>query len=194
MRRALVLAVVLLAASACRGDDPVIGLPSPGPSPSPSPSPTASPTELEGSTCQEVQGGSPDAVPEFHEVEVSSEEGMDVVTFRFQPGAGPPVAPSHLVRFVDELITDGEGAPAEVEGEAFVLVIFSAFAVDLSTEEPVEIYTGPDELTPRLGVVREAELLGDFEAQVTWGIGLSRKACYVVEVSADELSVAFPSA
>lgn len=119
---------------------------------------------------------------------------MDRVSFRFRqtdPDATDP--PLYFVRYVDQLVTDGEGAPVEVEGKAFVHVSFMAVGVDLSSETPIEVYTGPDEFTPAFPTVRELEKTGDFEGVVSWGIGLVRKACVVVEASDRELVLQFPS-
>jgi hypothetical protein len=132
-------------------------------------------------------------VPDFIGVGVKRTPKLERITFFFRP-RDPAIdqAPSHFVRFVDTLNTDAEGAPADVEGEAFLLVVFSAFGVDLSGEEPVQIYKGPKELTPDLSTVVELEQVGDFEATISWGIGLSRRACYVLEAERDHLTLEFP--
>jgi hypothetical protein len=170
------------------------GRPSPTPT---SPAPTASPTptELPGASCEDQTQGSGRNLPDFVGVEVESESGVDRVTFEFEPNQpnakGPPY---YVVRFQDELHTDPQGAPADIEGEAFVLVVFGALGVDLSGEQPVEIYTGPTEFTPGFGTVREVEQLGDFEATVSWGIGLSSRECFVVDAGPDHLTLEFASA
>jgi hypothetical protein len=38
-------------------------------------------------------------------------------------------------------------------------------------------YTGSRDLTPGLPVLQEVEQLGDFEAVLSWGAGLSRASC-----------------
>jgi hypothetical protein len=138
--------------------------------------------------------GDPKNTPDFVAVEVESKGGLDRVTFRFRKrGGAPDVPPFHIVRFVDELTTDPQGAAADVEGDAFVQIIFQAFGVDLSGEEPVEIYTGPKEFTPKLPTVLEVEELGDFEATISWGIGLSARACFVVDATPTSIALEFPS-
>lgn len=168
------------------------------PPPTPTtPEETASPTptELPGASCQDRTGGDARNLPDFVAVDVQSEGGVDRVTFEFEPNR-PNVKrpPYHVMRFQDELHTDPEGAPADIEGEAFVLVVFGALGVDLSSEEPVEIYTGPREFRPGFGTVREVEQLGDFEATITWGIGLSVQECFVLDTGPDHLTLEFPSA
>jgi hypothetical protein len=157
-------------------------------------SPTPSP-DRPASTCETVNGGNPANLPRFTEVEVESEDGVDRITFEFEPEPSAPNRPPwHHISFVDELITEGEGRPVEVEGNAFVIVSFQAIGVDLSGEEPVEVYTGPKEFTPGYATLKEAEHLGDFEAQVSWGLGLSDRTCFVLEARQDRITLEFPSA
>ncbi|HEX2032301.1 MAG TPA: hypothetical protein VHL78_13060 [Actinomycetota bacterium] len=195
MRRPIALVLGLLLAAACGGEAPPASRGSPA-EPSPGePTPTrASPASLPGASCRGRGGGSPRNIPDFVNVDVERRAGVERVTFQFRPrDAGLSRPPSHFVKFAETLSTGGEGAPAEVEGQTFVVVVFSAFGVDLSGEQPVQIYTGPTELKPGFGTVLELEQLGDFEATVTWAIGLSRKACFVVDARPDRLVLEFPS-
>lgn len=187
----LVCAVVLSACGQPQGD----GARPPTTPASPEPIASPTPTELPGASCEDRTAGSGRNLPDFVDVEVESEGGVDRVTFVFepnQPNAKQP--PYHVVRFQDELHTDPEGAPADIEGEASLLVVFGALGVDLSGEEPIEIYTGPEEFTPRFGTVREVEQLGDFEATISWGIGLAAEECFVLDSGPDHLTLEFPSA
>lgn len=196
MRRAgLLLVAALLLPGACREPRPTVPSPEPRPpSPSPSPEEPGTPAALPGASCDDRGGGSFDNTPDFVEVRVESEDGVDRVSFLFAPrNPDTTQPPSHYVRFVDELVEDPEGVPADVAGEAFVHISFTAIGVDLSGEEPREIYTGPRELTPGFPTVVEVEELGDFEAVVSWGIGLSRRECFVLEASPTEITLAFPS-
>ncbi len=191
-------AAALLVASACNGDEPVLlpGSPSPSPTPTASPSPTATgtatPDELAGASCDDREGGDPNNFPDFVEVKIEAEDGSEKVEFRFEPEDSPEVAPQHFVRFVDQLVTAGEGAPVDVAGEAFLEVSFMARGVDLSGPDVELIYTGPKEFTPGLSTVLEVEQTGDFEGLVSWGIGLSREACFVLEARGDRLILEFP--
>lgn len=189
MRRGGLALVVLAIAVGCRQE------PTP-PAASPTESPTASPTpkELPGASCEERMAGDAENTPDFIAVKVTSRAAVDRVTFRFRQREGAPdVPPFHIVRFVDEPTTDPQGAPADIEGEAFVQIIFQAFGVDLSGEEPVEIYKGPKEFTPGFPTVLEVDELGDFEATISWGIGLSSRACFVVDATPTRITLEFPS-
>ena len=188
MRRSAILALVWLAA-AC-SEPAFVGS---GSSPEPSGSPET-PAELPGASCRNVNAGNPANLPDFVDVDLESGAGEDRITFTFEPEPDAPDAPPfHVVSFVDELATEGEGAPVEVEGEAFLLVAFQALGVDLSGEEPREVYTGPKQFTPGFGTLLEVVHLGDFEGQVSWGLGLSRKACFVLDAAQDHLTLSFPS-
>jgi hypothetical protein len=183
----------LLALVSCAGatEGPAGPAPRPGESQEPG---GEQPEALPDSTCENTTGGNPENFPRFVEVEVEPGE-TDRITFRFEPDAGAPNEPPlHFINFTDQLITDGEGREVDAAGESFVVVSFQAVGVDLSEEEPVEIYTGPKRFTPGLGVLLEAVHLGDFEGQVSWGLGLSRDACFVLEAEADHITLEFPSA
>jgi hypothetical protein len=194
MRRLWSLLCMCLLLAAC-GQEPQVGAPPSTRPETPDQTESPTPTDLPGASCDDRTGGDARNLPDFTEVEVESEEGVDRVTFRFEPNQ-PNVKqpPYHVVRFQDELHTDPEGAPADIEGEAFILVVFGALGVDLSGEEPEEIYTGPKEFTPGFGTVREVQELGDFEATITWGIGLSSEECFVLDAGPDHLTLEFPSA
>jgi hypothetical protein len=159
-----------------------------------SPSPAGSPGQLPGASCEDQEGGNSQIFPDFVSVDLKSEGGVDRVSFRFRqtdPEATDP--PLYFVRYVDQLKTDGEGAPVEVEGKAFVSVSFMAVGFDLSGETPIAVYTGPNEFTPEFPTVRQLKKTGDFEGVVSWGIGLARKACVVVQATDSELVLEFPS-
>lgn len=193
MRRPTPLALILLALVACAG--PREGPAGPAPNPGEPQEPGAEqPEALPDSTCEDLTGGNPANFPPFVEVELESGE-RDSITFRFQPDAGAPEEPPlHFISFTDKLITDGEGREVKAEGEAFVVVSFQAIGVDLSGEKPVEVYTGPKRFTPGFGVLLEAVHLGDFEGQVSWGLGLSRNSCFTLEAEPDHITLEFPSA
>jgi hypothetical protein len=157
--------------------------------------PAPVPADLPGASCRNVNAGNPANFPDFVGVDVESEGSVDRITFRFRPTPDAPQDPPwHFISFVDELVTEGEARPVEVEGNAFLVVSFQAIGVDLSSEEPVEVYKGPKRFTPDAPVIKEAVWLGDFEGQVTWGLGLAERTCFVVEAAPDHLTLRFPSA
>ena len=176
--------------------------PSPDPTmtPSPEPTETAEPSpepaeELLGVDlrCGRYEDGSDEVFPDFVDLSINEKAGAGIarIRFQFEPMAGQTDAPWHIIDFTDQLVTDGEGAPVDVEGEAFVAVTFMAQGVDLSGEEFVEIYTGPKEFHLDGPIILEVEQTGDFEGMVSWGIGLSEKTCYTVDAGPDHLTITF---
>ena len=189
-RKLLILVLAASVATAC-ADRP----PGPGPGAEPTESPSEKPSSLPNTTCEDVQAGNPSNFPDFVEVDLESKAGVDRIRFEFEPDPGAPEDPPlHFIHFTEQLVTEGEGAPVEVEGAAFLVVAFQAIGVDLSTEQPEEVYTGPDHFTPRFGTLREVVQLGDFEGQVSWGLGLASKQCFVLEAEADHITLEFASA
>jgi uncharacterized protein len=54
------------------------------------------------------------------------------------------------------------------------------------TKERVDI-----EMAAHGGTIVEIEQTGDFEGMVSWGIGLTHKACYAVDAAPDHLTITF---
>jgi len=67
-------------------------------------------------------------------------------------------------------VKDASGQPVTMRGSAGLRIVFHGASGATS-------YTGSRDLTPNLRVVQEVEQLGDFEAVMSWGAGLSRAAC-----------------
>ena len=195
MRRAALLALALLVSACADGSGGADPTPTPTPTeaPSPTPTPTATSDDLADASCDDRQDGDPSNFPDFVEVSIESEGATEKVEFRFEPEGDPGDAPQYFVGYTDQLVADGEGAPVDVEGEAFVSISFMARGVDLSGEEFEPIYTGPTEFAPGFSTVLEVEQTGDFEGLVSWGIGLSSRACFVVEARPDRIILEFPA-
>ncbi|HEX6207281.1 MAG TPA: hypothetical protein VF058_02875 [Actinomycetota bacterium] len=168
--------------------------PSPEPTESPEPDPTGSPWPAPVTSCARTEAGSDAVFPDFVDLSIQEPDvvpGRASITFHFEPMAGQTEAPWHIIDFTDQLVTDGEGAPVDVQGETFVAVTFMARGVSLDGEEIVEIYTGPKEFRLDGPIMLEVEQTGDFEGMVSWGIGLSEKTCYAVDAGPDHLTITF---
>jgi hypothetical protein len=114
-------------------------------------------------------------------VAVGHHEGFDRVVFQFR-GTG---LPGYRVEYVEPpLKEDGSGNPVDVAGNAFVTVRMEpASGFDLNTGEGVLVYKGPKRL-PGTGVVKDVVRTGDFEAVLTWAIGLEAKVPFLVTTTA----------
>lgn len=118
-------------------------------------------------------------------VETGRHEGFDRIVWTFD-GA----TPAYRVTYVDRPITeDGSGTPIDVRGDAMLQIILTpASGTDLSGEEVRKIYEGPERIdgsASGTSVVEEVVLTGDFEATLSWVIGLDRRAPFTVTELSD---------
>ena len=136
---------------------------------------------LEGAGTDPVTGSATgDETALLERIAVARHEGYDRVVFQFRnhlPGyrieyRSPPFA------------EDGSGAPVDVAGAAFVVVRMEpASGFDLNTGEGELVYKGPKRL-PGASVVKEVVRTGDFEAVLTWAVGLEEKVDFRVTTAA----------
>ena len=126
-------------------------------------------------------------------IAVGRHEGYDRVVFQFQNGL-----PGYRIEYVQPpLHEDGSGKPVSVKGNAIVSVRMEpASGFDLNTGEGVMTYKGPkriDGSSAGTSVVQELVRTGDFEAVLTWAVGLSDKVDFRVQTatSPDRLIVDF---
>ena len=148
---------------------------------------TATTTATEPTTSGEVfEGGTepvtaPAEVSEtalLERVAVAGHDGYDRVVFQFRYGL-----PGYRVEYVDPpLREDGSGNVVELEGNAFLVVRMEpASGFDLSVPEGKLIYTGPRRIAgDSTTVVREVVRTGDFDAVLTWAVGLDERVPFRV--------------
>ena len=106
--------------------------------------------------------------PTLVDVRTGSHPGFDRVVFEFR-GA----VPEHRVDYVDQLVQDGSGNPVAVAGGADLAVVFEgANAHDMDSGNPT---VSPRRFSPGLPAVKELAQVGDFEAVVSYGIGVDRE-------------------
>jgi hypothetical protein len=107
------------------------------------------------------------STPTMVDVRAGRHPGVDRVVFEFQ-GA----VPEHHVRYVDQLVEDGSGAPVSVAGSADLEVVFQGANAHTAAGAPT---VSPRRFSPGLTAVKEVAQIGDFEAVVSYGIGLDRR-------------------
>jgi hypothetical protein len=113
-------------------------------------------------------------------IAVGRHEGYDRVVFQFKNNL-----PGYRVEYVEPpLKEDGSGKPVSVSGNAVVVVRMEpASGFDLNTAEGVMVYKGPRRIegaSAGTSVVEELVRTGDFEAVLSWAIGLSDKVDFRV--------------
>jgi hypothetical protein len=113
-------------------------------------------------------------------IAVGRHEGYDRVVFQFEN-----TLPGYRVEYVQPpLKEDGSGKPVSVKGNAVVVVRMEpASGFDLNTGEGVMVYKGPkriDAAGAGTSVAQELVRTGDFEAVLSWAVGLSDKVDFRV--------------
>jgi len=113
-------------------------------------------------------------------VEIGRHNGFERVVFEFRNEL-----PGYLIEYLEgPLSEDGSGNPVQLEGTAYLVVRMEpASGFDLSVPEGELVYTGPRRLSgPAAGAVKVREVVrtGDFEAVLTWAIGLDERTPFRV--------------
>jgi hypothetical protein len=154
------------------------------------PTTTAAPTTTQATTTTtfgttDDKEGEGEGEPGGHltDVRVGEHDGFTRVVFEFD-GTGIPM---YRVTYADPpFATSGEGAEVPVDGTFFLHVLaFPARTVDIEDPDFPPTYTGPDRFAPGLGVITEVVLIDDFEAAMTWVIGLSAEKGFTVDTLTD---------
>ena len=121
---------------------------------------------------------SPPAGPAYlTAVRTGREEGFDRVVFEFEG-----TLPGYVVGYADDQLTaDGSGAPIPLPGEGALEVrMEQASGVRFEGSQVEETYTGPPRIPVDGGIVTEVVRAGDFEGQLTWGLGVRQRAPFRV--------------
>jgi hypothetical protein len=119
-------------------------------------------------------------------VKIDSDTCADRVVFDFRPGGGEE--PGYTVEYkpaAEAQTEDASGRHIPIAGNAFLVVRFEpAATADLSGAKFERTYTGPRKIAPAgMNWVQEVAKTGDFEAVLTWTIGLSQKRPFTVTSS-----------
>jgi hypothetical protein len=124
-------------------------------------------------------------------VTVAADDCTDHVFFDFEkqtPGPGFEVSyqPAETAK-----IEDGSGNAVDIAGDAFLVVrLTPAMTAKIDGEQVTKTYTGPNRLTLSGDTsVEDVVKTGDFEAQVTWVIGLDKKRAFTTNATDSQLVV-----
>jgi len=142
----------------------------------PTPLPTIpSATDLTPFVCQDLSGGSSTGpAMRLTMVRVAHQPaGYDRIVFEFAAPAGAtPYLPAYTLsrQASAKFVKDPSGQDVTLRGSDGLRIVFHGASA-------VDSYSGPTDIAPGLPVVQEVEQLGDFEAVLSWGAGLSRPSC-----------------
>jgi hypothetical protein len=154
----------------------VMTAPSASTTPAPTPLPTTpQATDLGPFACTDVSGGSSTGpAMRLTDVRVAHQAaGYDRIVFQFAPPTGAtPHIPAYTVtrQASSKFVKDPSGMEITLQGSSGLRIVFHGAS-------GADSYTGNRDLTPNLPVLEELEQLGDFEAVLSWGAGMSRPAC-----------------
>jgi hypothetical protein len=113
------------------------------------------------------------STPTLVDVRAGRHAGFDRVVFEFR-GAVP--ATRH-VRYVDRLVQDGSGEPVSLAGSAVLEVAFQGANAHDDGGRPT---VSPRRFSPGFAALKEVAQVGDFEAVVTYGLGVDRQRPFKV--------------
>jgi len=193
---ALVVAVAAAGGLAGCGDDKTgtttaaTGSPAPT-DPASTTASTAAPCTFSGAM-EPAKGGGDAPTRLLTDVRVGSHGCYDRVTFEFRPQQGEADGPVGWKAAYEAgpITEDGSGRPVKMKGAAFLVVTMSATGADLSQESAPATYTGPMSIesadTTRIQQVRRT---GDFEAVLTWVIGLDKQRPFQVRTESGPMRV-----
>jgi len=126
------------------------------------------------------------------DVEIEIEDCVERVTFKFEPSEpGPGYDASYQPEEVARS-QDGSGDFFPIAGGDFLVVrMFPAMTAKIDGEDVEPTYEGERSIPAPTDakMLREVGMSGDFEAQVTWVLGLDNKHPFTATASDDELVI-----
>ena len=101
-------------------------------------------------------------------VRAGRQKNADRLVFEFRGGR-----PGYRVEYVQRLFEDGSGRPVRLRGRAIVQVLVRPAAAHDDTGRPT--FPGPPPDGTDFAAFRQIADAGDFEGQLTWGIGVAAR-------------------
>ena len=190
MTRLLAIVVLALALAGCGDDDQAA---STKPSSPPSMETTADCMPIPGASMDAKKSPANDNAETMYltNVTLSSTDCSDKVVFDFEeqaPGPGFDISyqPASTAK-----VEDGSGNAVEIDGDAFLVVrLTPAMTAKIDGEQVTKTYTGPKRLPQDPdSAVRDVVKTGDFEAQVTWVLGLDEDRPFKIAATDSSLTV-----
>jgi hypothetical protein len=149
--------------------------------------------------CARESGGEEGIYTNLVAVRIGTHQGYDRITFEFKAPEPNPGGEAGIPRY--EIRTakpphyeDASGLPLEVNGNSFVGIVFhGASGVDF---EGRATYKGPKVVRAGFDNLVEAVRSGDFEATLSWILGVRRQTCWQVHElhNPDRVAIDIPHA
>ena len=194
-RHLLAAGVLLLAVASAgcgSGDGPSTPTVTPAPTASTGPSaspavtvsvpPGTAPAPSAASTAEvRVEHPMPAQAAVLTAIRVAKQDGYDRVVLEFDRPFG-----GYSVGYVDAVTRDPSDEPIQLQGKAFLRVVVQGATTDNGFQagagNPPAQYRGPLRATPMLPAVQEVAGAGDFEATLSFGVGVAAKTGFRVQV------------
>jgi hypothetical protein len=145
--------------------------------------PAAAVAQPDGGTTPTSIPGSGGEIALLSDVRVETHAGFDRVVFQFENPSQPGVAAEFVER---PLLEDPTGEEIAISGDAILRVrMFPASSFDTSVDPARQTYTGPTRIAANLPVLVELVQAGDFEAQLSWALGLRGQVAFTLRTLAD---------
>jgi peptidoglycan hydrolase-like protein with peptidoglycan-binding domain len=109
--------------------------------------------------------------PLLVDVRVGGHTTFDRVVFEFTGSRSG--LPGHRVRYVPQVVEDGTGDPVPLAGRAFIEAVMQPAAAHDDDGNPT--FPGPLPRIVNTAALRDIAVAGDFEAVITWGIGVAAR-------------------
>jgi hypothetical protein len=148
------------------------------------PTTTAKASPPPPASCGPQVGGEDGVYVNLKDVRVGAHDGFDRIVFEFQEPDPNPAGNGGIPRYEirqakPPFSEDPSDMPIDVEGDAFARIVFQgASGYDFDGNAT---YDGSRRLTPGFGTLAQVVEGGDFEATMTWILGLSRPTCWEIQ-------------
>jgi len=155
-------------ATASSAASPAPSTAAPAPTVTPTVTPTGTPSASPGGPAQVcLQAGT-----YLTAVRTAEHIGYDRVAFQFSGNL-----PSFTVEQVRAVYSDPRGTPVALAGQSYLRVVFHG-ASAVCPQPLHQTYTGPAALTPYYPELQTVSAAGDFEAVLSFGVGLAGQGGY----------------
>lgn len=111
----------------------------------------------------------------LREIRTGHTASYDRVVFEFT-GA----VPGYRVEYRSTITDDPTDRPVHLAGRAYLLVVMQGATLDNAFQGGHDRYAGPTRVSPNYSQLRDVSFSGDFEAVLSFGVGLDHRAGFRV--------------